>query len=185
MKVIGIDTSCDDTSIAVLEFKGNKITILSNIVSSQIKVHQKYGGVYPSLAKREHQQNIEPVLKKALKKAGLLEQEAKSKQQTANKFKDQDSKRQTLKKILKREETLLEKLTPFFRNYKKPKIDLIAITTGPGLEPCLWIGINFARALSYWWNLPIIPVNHIEAHIAANWLSSVNPKLKIKMTNDK
>ena len=74
MTILGIETSCDDTGIAVLEASGGKtprFQILSNVVASQIKVHQKYGGVYPMLAKREHQKNLPIVLKKSLKTARL------------------------------------------------------------------------------------------------------------------
>jgi len=139
MKILAIDTSCDDTCISILKVKNQKsktieFSILSNIVSSQIKIHQKYGGVYPSLAKREHQKNLVPVLKRALKKAKLL-------------------------KVSK---------------CQKPDIDLIAVTIGPGLDPCLWVGVNFAKALSYFWQVPIIPVNHIEGHVLANFLTKVN-----------
>jgi len=139
MKILAIETSCDDTCVAIIKASGKKqisFDILSNIVSSQIEIHKKWGGVCPFLAKREHQKNLLPVLEKALKKA------------------------------------------------KNPKIDAIAVTIGPGLEPCLWVGINFAKALSYLWNLPIIPVNHIEAHILANWLPPVgevkNQRPKVK-----
>jgi N6-L-threonylcarbamoyladenine synthase len=56
-------------------------------------------------------------------------------------------------------------------------VDAIAVTYGPGLEPCLWVGINFARALSFYWNIPLISVNHIEAHILVNYLQ--NPKIAL------
>ena len=59
----------------------------------------------------------------------------------------------------------------FFEKYQKPDIDLIAITNGPGLEPCLWVGVNFAKALAYYWEIPIITVNHIKAHIFVNELN--------------
>ncbi len=72
MKILGIETSCDDTCASVLEIKKNKPILLSQIISSQEKLHSQYGGVFPSLAKREHQKNIIPVLIKALKKANLL-----------------------------------------------------------------------------------------------------------------
>jgi len=126
VKILAIETSCDDTCVAIVETKGQRrprFDILSNIVSSQVEIHRKWGGVYPTLAKREHQKNLPLVLEKTLKRA------------------------------------------------KRPKIDLIAITIGPGLDPCLWTGINFAKKLAKDWNLPIIPVNHIEAHILANWLN--------------
>ena len=56
------------------------------------------------------------------------------------------------------------------KKYQKPEIDLIAITNGPGLEPALWVGVNFAKALACFWDLQVMPVNHVEAHITANWL---------------
>jgi N6-L-threonylcarbamoyladenine synthase len=181
MKILAIDTSCDDTSVAVLatEATRNKkqetnIKIISNVVSSQIKIHAPYGGVYPTLARREHQRNLAPVLIKALKQAKLLKI-TNSKKQETNKSQIQNLKLKTLKKILMRDELLLESTESFLLKYQKPKIDAIAITNGPGLEPCLWQGVNFAKALSFWWGLPIIPINHIKAHLAANFVG-VNPK---------
>jgi len=173
MIILSIDTSCDDTSIAVLttELPRNKeqspnIKVLSNIVSSQVKIHAPYGGVYPALAKREHQRNLAPALKKALGKARLLKsQKSKVKSQNFN------PKVKILKSVLKRDEVLLEKTINFLEQYEKPKIDAIAITNTPGLEPCLWQGVNFAKALCFWWNLPVIPVNHIKAHLSANFIN--------------
>jgi len=179
MKILAIDTSCDDTSLAILEIKNSKFKILSNIVSSQVKVHRKYGGVYPILAKREHQRNLVPVLKESLLKSRLLK----------SKIKNQKSKTQIknkkLKKILKQEEVFYKKLEKFLEKYQKPKIDVLAVTIGPGLDPCLWQGVNFARALGYVWNLPIIPVNHIEGHILANLLPQIRSKSKIKNQKSK
>ena len=162
MKILAIETSCDDTGIAILDVQKNSaFKVLSNIVSSQIKIHKKYGGVYPAMAKREHQRNLAPVLQKALKKAVLLK---------AQKSEIPNKKLEVLNKILEREPELAKKLIPFFAKYKKPNIDLIAATNGPGLEPCLWVGVNFAKALSYFWDIPIVPVNHIEGHILVNFL---------------
>ena len=70
MKILGIETSCDDTGIAILEVKNSKFKVLSNIVSSQT-IHQNYGGVFPMMAKREHQANLVPTLMQALKLAKL------------------------------------------------------------------------------------------------------------------
>ncbi|MFA5777074.1 MAG: tRNA (adenosine(37)-N6)-threonylcarbamoyltransferase complex transferase subunit TsaD [Parcubacteria group bacterium] len=72
MKVLGIETSCDETASSIVECKNGEINILSNIVSSQVKLHAKWGGVVPNLAAREHLKNIIPVLKMALKEAGIL-----------------------------------------------------------------------------------------------------------------
>src|SRR3989338_3444199 len=72
-RILGIDTSCDATAISIVAFSGSTpkppVKILSNIISSQVKLHAKFGGVVPNLAKREHQKNLVPVLKTALKKA--------------------------------------------------------------------------------------------------------------------
>ncbi|MFH1938052.1 MAG: tRNA (adenosine(37)-N6)-threonylcarbamoyltransferase complex transferase subunit TsaD [Patescibacteria group bacterium] len=124
MNILGIETSCDDTGIALVECDKKNCRILSNVVSSQIKVHAPYGGVVPNLAARAHLENIGLCLKQALKKA------------------------------------------------KYPKIDLIAVTNGPGLIPCLLVGVNFAKALAYAWKKPIIGINHIEGHIYANNLKN-------------
>lgn len=185
MIILSIETSCDDTSIAIIEAekskkKGNgfnwtNFNILSNIVSSQVKVHQKYGGVYPTLAKREHQRNLLPVLIRALKKSKLLKL---LKNDSASK-KIKNSKLKNLNSILEREPKLLKQILLFFKKYEKPKIEGIAITTGPGLEPCLWTGVNFTKALGYFWNLPVIPINHIEAHILANFING-NKNQKVK-----
>ena len=71
MKILAIETSCDETAAAVLHIKDGKFTILSNIISSQIELHREYGGVYPALAKREHEKNLPTVVKEALAKAKL------------------------------------------------------------------------------------------------------------------
>jgi len=180
MKIIGIDTSCDDTAIAVLATEAPKskkqspnIKLLSNVVSSQVKLHAKYGGVYPSLAKREHQKNLAPVLKKALEEAGLLKI-SNSKFLISNQI--PNSKSQTIQKILERDDILRTKTIQFLNKYQKPKVDAIAVTVGPGLEPCLWAGVNFARALAMWWDLPIMPVNHLEAHLLANFIDGKKQK---------
>ena len=175
MKILAIDTSCDDTSVAVVEEKNNQIKAISNIVSSQIKIHSQYGGVYPMLAKRAHQENLIPTLTQSLKKASLLKNAFILADRQERLQKNRGNKTDVLNKILERDPILLEKTTKFLVKYKKPEIDAIAITNGPGLEPCLWQGVNFAKALSFWWDLPIIPVNHIKAHLAANFVSK-NPK---------
>jgi len=164
MKILAIETSCDDTGIAILDVKDGKkpvFNVLSNIVSSQ-QIHQQYGGVFPMMAKREHQKNLVPVLVRALKQSGLLI--------LTNKQLKSQSK--TLKKILEKESILFEIIKEFLEKYEKPDVDIIAVTHGPGLEPCLWVGVNFAKALSCVWDIPIVPVNHIEAHILVNFLST-------------
>ncbi len=164
MKILAIETSCDDTGISIIKTPQNKksgFDVLANIISSQIEIHKKYGGVFPAMAKREHQNNLVPTLEKALKTVGMLK---------ISKNQISDSKNGTLKEILDRESSLYENLKKFLEKYEKPDIDLIAVTKGPGLEPCLWVGINFAKALSFFWNISIVPVNHIEGHILVNFL---------------
>jgi N6-L-threonylcarbamoyladenine synthase len=172
--ILGIETSCDETAVSILEFKKGCFRILSNLVSSQVKVHAPFGGVVPSLAKREHQKNLIPVLKMALKEAWLLKTPAFAKA-TAGR---QNSKLKTIKQILERDEILLKKLIPFLKKYQKPGIDLIAVTYGPGLAPALWPGINLARALSHYWQIPLLPINHLEGHIYANWLTPIGADAK-------
>ncbi len=169
MRILAIETSCDDTGIAILEINpGGQPRLLADLVSSQTKIHAPWGGVVPTLAKREHQKNLLPLFKKALTDTDLSKiQNSKFKIQNYN------AKFKILNKILEREPELFKKLSLFLEKYQKPDIDLIAVTVGPGLEPALWVGVNFARALGYFWNLPIIPVNHVEAHIAANWLAPI------------
>ncbi|OGJ05377.1 tRNA (adenosine(37)-N6)-threonylcarbamoyltransferase complex transferase subunit TsaD [Candidatus Nomurabacteria bacterium RIFOXYC2_FULL_36_8] len=123
MKILAIETSCDETAIAIVEVKrlgkSDTFKILANNVNSQIEIHKEYGGVFPAMAKREHIKNLPLVLEKTLKDAKM----------------------------------------------KIEKVDVIAVTTGPGLEPALWTGIVFARELSLKYNIPIVPVNHMEGHI--------------------
>jgi N6-L-threonylcarbamoyladenine synthase len=167
MKILAIDTSCDDTCAAVLEINKNTVEVKSNIISSQVKIHKNYGGVVPGLAKRSHQENLTTVVKKALEKSNLLEKNGI----VVNK--------KEIKKIIKREDQLLEESFKFLRHYKKPKIDFIGVTVGPGLEPCLWAGVNFAKILSYFWKIPVIPINHIEAHLVSAFLPVKNKTAKI------
>ena len=179
--MLAIETSCDDSCIAIAECpvritaqgatggSVNKFKLLSNLISSQIKIHRKWGGVYPALARREHQKKLTPLLAKALKEVNVLKE---------SKPKIQKLQLENLKIILEREAILSKRLIKFLSEHKKPKIDLIAITVGPGLDPCLWTGVNFAKALSFYWNLPIIPINHIKGHIFANWLIPTSKQIK-------
>lgn len=129
MKVLGIESSCDETAAAVVE---DGRYILSNIVASQIDIHERYGGVVPEVASRQHILAIIPVIDQAMKKPGLI-------------WKD---------------------------------IDGIAVTYGPGLAGSLLVGINVAKAIALARQLPIIGVNHMEAHIYANWLISPSQQLE-------
>src|SRR5438445_10353948 len=124
MVVLGIETSCDETSAAIL--RDGKIG--ANVISSHL-IHTNFGGVVPELASRAHQQLIIPVVAQALKIA--------------------DAGRQ--------------------------HINAVAVTSGPGLMGALLVGVNFAKAFAYGLGVPLIGVNHMEAHIYANFLEDPKP----------
>tara|TARA_R100001369_G_scaffold37724_1_gene63163 strand:- start:1746 stop:2771 length:1026 start_codon:yes stop_codon:yes gene_type:complete len=124
--ILAIESSCDDTSAAVL--CGNRT--LSNIVATQ-KIHEEYGGVVPELASRAHQQNIVPVVHQALAKA----------------------------------------------NIDKKQLSAIAFTRGPGLMGSLLVGTSFAKSLSLGLGIPLIQVNHMQAHILSHFIEEENYKM--------
>jgi N6-L-threonylcarbamoyladenine synthase len=121
MKILGIETSCDETAAAVVE-DGSRI--ISNVVASQIDIHARYGGVVPEVASRQHLLTIIPVINQAM------------------------------------------------TGVSWPDIDGIAVTFGPGLAGSLLVGVNVAKAIALAKKLPLTGVNHLEAHIYANWLDS-------------
>ena len=125
--VLGIESSCDETSVSVVK---NGREVLSNVINSQIKIHKQFGGVVPEIASRNHVEAISDVTNEALKQANL-------------EFKD---------------------------------IDVIACTYGPGLVGALLVGVSYAKAISFALNKPLVGVNHIEGHIAANYIT--NKELK-------
>jgi N6-L-threonylcarbamoyladenine synthase len=172
MIILGIETSCDDTALSLLEVSGTtknpEFKVLGEANQSQIHIHKKYGGVFPVLAKREHAKNLIPLFKKLLTDTKLTKL---SKAKIPSELKASE-----LPRILEKELELLKQFQRFIPKIQKPPIDAIAVTVGPGLEPALWVGINFARALSYIWNIPLVPTNHIEGHI----LSILESNSKIK-----
>ncbi len=170
MKILAIETSCDDTAISLIETENEDIPefrVLSNMISSQTEIHRKWGGIHPSLARREHQKNL-PILLSEI----LVEKE------------NQIVKEEKIKKILERESDMLPTVISLLKEYRKPNIDFIALTVGPGLDPSLWTGVNFAKALSCQWEIPIIPVNHIEAHLLISLFSFKNNILKFESSYD-
>lgn len=164
MKILAIETSCDDTAIAVLEKKGESIKVLASNVSSQISLHNEYGGVFPMMAKREHVKNLVPVLQKTLTDAQL--HTAQKKKNIFSKILE-NIRLGKIKKILHREEVLLQNIVDQIGVDTSLDIDYIAVTVGPGLPPTLWAGINFAKALSVIWNKKVIPINHMHGHIVS------------------
>lgn len=176
MKILSIETSCDETALSILEAEGvfgdennpPKFKILANNLISQIDLHKKYGGVFPALAKREHSKNLIPLLAKTLTEAKL------SNRVTKNKNDIWHSECQMVKeveKILEREPELLELSLKYLPTIETPNIDALAVTQGPGLEPALWVGINFAQVLSLVWEKPLIPVNHMEGHLLSAFIN--------------
>lgn len=132
--LLAIETSCDETAMALVEASGIKnnpsFKVVKNIISSQIEIHKKFGGVVPNLAKREHKKNL-PIL---FKKFGW---------QVLN------------------------------------KLDFIAITVGPGLDPALWTGIDFAKEIGKKLKKKVVGANHLEGHLYSNWVTQ-NSKLETR-----
>ncbi|MDO8552425.1 MAG: tRNA (adenosine(37)-N6)-threonylcarbamoyltransferase complex transferase subunit TsaD [bacterium] len=177
MRILGIETSCDESAVCLIDAEGSfgsdfQFKVLGNSLNSQIAIHAQYGGVFPNLAKREHAKNLVPLLEQTLSEAGM----------SLDTYTDISAYADKLREILAREPELYTQLLDFFsKNTKrehsnilqnvgmlqKPEIDAIAVTVGPGLEPALWVGINFARALSLVWNIPIVAVNHMEGHFVS------------------
>ena len=121
---LGIETSCDETSAAVL--RGTR-ELLSSVIATQIPIHQKYGGVVPEIASRNHILSILPVVEQALEEA----------------------------------------------NVRLVDIDQIAVTYGPGLVGALLVGVSAAKSLAFSLGVPLIGVNHLEGHIFANFLATL------------
>ncbi|MEI6042591.1 MAG: tRNA (adenosine(37)-N6)-threonylcarbamoyltransferase complex transferase subunit TsaD [bacterium] len=193
MRILSVETSCDETAISIIEasFGTNAVDVtdksdtinntlgainqasnkklifkvLGNALYSQAETHADFGGVFPTLAKREHIKNFTPILISALLDAGMLIEKTPSVVEVNN---ITDS----LSFLGEREQIMHDDLLDFFAKYEAPEIDAIAVTVGPGLEPALWVGISGAKALAYIWQLPIIPVNHMEGHITSVLLDS-------------
>lgn len=126
MRVLGIETSCDETGIAVYD---DQTGLLANQLYSQVKLHADYGGVVPELASRDHVRKTVPLIQAALKEANL---------------------------------------TP-------ADIDGVAYTAGPGLVGALLVGATVGRALAFAWNVPAVPVHHMEGHLLAPMLEDNPP----------
>jgi len=166
MIILSIETSCDETAVSILEASGTEtdavFRVRGNALYSQVAKHAPYGGVYPSLAKREHAANLIPLTKTALKQARMS---APGEATLA------DDTRRQIEQLLVREPGAYDALIRDLSTVARPQIDAIAVTYGPGLEPALWVGINVARALGILWDAPLIPVNHLEGHLVASAVS--------------
>jgi N6-L-threonylcarbamoyladenine synthase len=180
MKILSIETSCDETAISIISASGGferpEFKILAHTVASQISIHQQWGGVVPNIAKREHAKNLCPLLRRALDQA--FGKAAETKEVSEIEIKE-------IEKILEREIDLKEIFLNQISKLPKPDIDAIAVTYGPGLEPALWVGINFARALSLLWQIPLIPTNHMEGHLLSSFANiENNEEIKVESKRD-
>lgn len=127
MRVLAIETSCDETAVSILECSGSvsgaTFRVLGNALYSQADLHAQYGGVFPTLAKREHIKNLPVMYAEAMRQAG------------------------------------------------NPTVDLIAVTQGPGLEPALWTGIEYAKERGDTLGVPVFGTDHMEGHIVSGLVS--------------
>ena len=122
MKILGIESSCDETAAAVVE-DGRRV--LSNVIASQIEIHKRFGGVVPEIASRNHTLAIKSMVDEALSRANVTPED----------------------------------------------IDAVAVTYGSGLVGALLVGVSYAKALAYAAGKPLIAVNHIRGHVAANYVA--------------
>jgi N6-L-threonylcarbamoyladenine synthase len=125
--ILAIETSCDETAVAVAKRTGDSVHVLASDIASQIDVHKLTGGIVPEAAAREHVTVIRPMIAKVLEEAKIT----------------------------------------------KDKLDAIATTIGPGLQPALSVGVTAAQTLSYAWQKPLIPIHHIEGHIYSSLCTQI------------
>lgn len=165
MRILSIETSADETSVSIVEATGEfpnaTYEILGNALHSQVALHTLYGGIFPAMAKREHAKAIMPLLLVALEEADLLTSSSSDLELVS-------ATKERLYELLLREDGLADELITYAQKHELPEFDLIAVTSGPGLEPALWVGLNFAKALSLLFNAPLVPINHMEGHILAS-----------------
>jgi N6-L-threonylcarbamoyladenine synthase len=166
--VLAIETSCDETGVACVQYTDENIyKTLASALNSQIDIHAPYGGVFPMLAKREHGHNLVALL------AQVIQQTEKDTSVDYEKITIKKEKKEEALVHLVREQELLDICTkelienPESILLRKPHIDALVVTAGPGLEPALWVGISFVKFLSILWDIPVLPVNHMEGHIAS------------------
>lgn len=139
MRILAIETSCDETALCLLEAtetpSGVTFHVIRNITHTQLE-HVAYGGVFPVIAKREHQKWLPIILEKIMGP---------------------------------------HPLPPLLEGEGHAPVDYICVTNGPGLEPALWCGITFAKELGEQYNVPVVPVNHMEGHILSVLAPGTSP----------
>ncbi|HCQ31009.1 TPA: tRNA (adenosine(37)-N6)-threonylcarbamoyltransferase complex transferase subunit TsaD [Candidatus Collierbacteria bacterium] len=133
MKVLAIESTCDETAAAVVESFGNGVRVIRSVVASSVEMHEKYGGIVPEVAAREQIKSIIPVIMEAI---------------------------------------------------GDEKVDAVAVSYGPGLMGSLLIGVETAKVLAWAWKKPLLKVNHMAAHVMANWIVERNQELKESKTQD-
>ena len=150
MIILGIETSCDETALSLLETRNEgglfECRVIASLIHSQAELHSAYGGVFPSLAKREHGTNLVPLLHKL-----FIEAELKS---GPHETRYDELMAQFREQVAPQNPELFETFAAADFLRTKPAIDAIAVTEGPGLEPALWVGITFARMLGELWGIP-------------------------------
>ena len=124
MHVLGIESSCDETAIALISKTGDQIEVVKSALASQVKIHSAYGGVVPEVAAREHAELIFPLLEQL--------------------------------KIAR----------------DGSDVDVIAVTSGPGLVPALRVGVELGKSLAWIWGKPLVSVNHLEGHVYSVWVGN-------------
>src|SRR3989338_6886915 len=134
MKVLAIESTCDETAAAVVESFDGGVRVISNVVASSVEMHEKYGGIVPEVAAREQIKSIIPVITEAI---------------------------------------------------RGEEIDAVAVSYGPGLMGSLLIGVETAKVLAWAWKKPLLKVNHLAAHLLANWIvGEKTQELKNSRTQD-
>ncbi len=127
MRILAIESSCDETALALISKEGDQIVVEKKLLASQVKTHAIYGGVVPEIAAREHAELVFALLAES----GL--------------------------------------------KYDGSEVEVIAVTSGPGLIPALRVGVEFGKTLAWAWNKPLVAVNHLEGHVYSVWLNAQNP----------
>jgi N6-L-threonylcarbamoyladenine synthase len=164
--IFAIETSCDETGVSLVSGSLHEDNTLSfkthaSLIYSQAHLHKEFGGVFPTVAKREHISKIAPLITSLFDHYGL---EKVDHADSTNRY-CTASERIIIEKWLQHESTLVDSLIELANRYNPSTIDAIAVTVGPGLEPALWVGINTARTLALLWKKPLIPINHMEGHV--------------------
>ncbi len=159
MRVLAIETSCDETGVAIVEGEktpsGFVFRVLGSALLSQAALHAPYGGVFPTLAKREHEKNLPVILEQAIQAALANSENSSEKGPRVSPLADN---------------LPVGEAGPdhFSSEFSSLALDAIAVTSGPGLEPALWTGITFAKQLARQTGLPLMGTNHMEGHLISS-----------------